>query len=289
MESDIENGYNEFNIKTVKNLFYNIEKKIKENVGLFFECIEKDNNNLIERFDYSRIKKTIDRINSEEWIIEKNINANIYCGIGNIGACIKGKPDILLYLILKALKTNNNIVLFEEEIHETSKMIVDIINKECEKIGYNKTVKLCKYNSITDIVDGKFNIVIFINELQKYLDFSSRKQNVDKIIYSNYGTMDLYLEDKSMKEELIATDDFIYKNEIEIEIHKNKDIKEVVKNINICNHNYCAVIFTKNKEYAYYFIKNVKAEKIFVNKNPKNDYEFTLKDEELILDKEIFI
>ena len=93
----------------------------------------------------------------------------------------------------------------------------------------------------------------------------------------------------NLKNTLLEIDNYVYDNNIELEVYKDKNVKEVVEQINIGKHNYCAVIFTKNKEDAYYFIKNVKAEKIFVNKKLSVEYEFELSDEDLTICKKIYI
>lgn len=284
--------YSEFNITIVKKLFLNIEKRIKENVALFHNYIEQDNKKFFEKFEYTKLLDVLDRVNKEEWIMEKSSKTHIYYGIGNIGVCYKGNIDIALYLILKALKTNNNIVFFEEDdIHQTTKKLLDIVNEECEKCNYNICFKIVKYNKILEFCNdlNNFNMFIFINELEKYLDFSARNQNDMKVICSNYGTMNLYLDDKNLKNTLLEIDNYVYDNNIELEVYKDKNVKEVVEQINIGKHNYCAVIFTKNKEDAYYFIKNVKAEKIFVNKKLSVEYEFELSDEDLTICKKIYI
>lgn len=282
----------EYNTKKVKNIISNIESRIKENVAKFHNSIVQDNKTFFERFEFSTLISTMERSLKEDWVMEKNNKNQFYTGIGNIGVCYKGTSDIVLYLALKALKTNNNIIFFEEsDIHETSKIIIDIVNEECIKCNYNVCIKIEKYNKVTDFIDDTedFNMFIFINDVQKYLDFSARNKSDMKILCSGYGSMDLFLDDKNLKDTLLEIDNYVYNNNIELELYKDENVEEVVKNINIGKHNYCAIIFTQNKDDAYYFIKNVKAEKIFVNKNPINEYKFELEDKDLIKSKKIYI
>lgn len=281
-----------FNITIVKQLIINIEKRIKENVALFHNCIEQDNEKFFEKFEFSKLLTAVERINKESWIMEQNTKNKIYCGIGNIGVCHKCNADVILYLILKALKTNNNIVFFEgDDIHQTTQKLIDIANEESKKTKYKVNFEVVKYNKISEFSNdvNNFNMFIFINELDKYLDFLARNQNDMKIICSNYGTMDLYLDQKDLKDTLLQIDDYVYRNNIELELYKNESVREVVKKINIRRNNYCAVIFTKNKDDAYYFLENVKAEKVFVNRNPSTEYEFELSDKEVTICKRIYI
>jgi gamma-glutamyl phosphate reductase len=284
--------YSKFNIKIVQEIFSNIKKRIESSVGILHNSIEQDNKKYFEKFEYSKLLQTIDRANHEDWIMNKNTKTFMYYGIGNIGVCFKGTTDLVLYLLLKALKTNNNIIFFEEnEIHKTSQVLIDIVNEECEKCNYNVCFRIIKYSKITELCNDvdNFNMFIFINKTQEYLKFSSKVQNGMKIICSNYGTMDFYLDDKDLKDTLLEMDEYVYNNNIELEIYKDKNVEDAVKKINNRKKNYCAIIFTKNKENAYYFIKNVKAERIFINKNPASEYNFELSDEELTLCKRIYI
>lgn len=281
-----------FNITIVKQIVVNIEERIKKDVAIFHNYIEQDNKNFFEKFQFSKLLTAIDRINEESWIMERNNKAKIYYGIGNIGVCHKCNADLVLYLMLKALKTENNIVFFEEdEIHKTTQKLIDIVKEECMKNKYKVNFEVLKYNKISEFSSNvsNFNMFIFVNELDKYLDFLARNQNDMKIICSNYGTMDLYLDQKDLKDTLLQIDDYVYKNNIELELYKNESVVDVVKKINVGRNNYCAVIFTKSKEDAYYFIENVKAEKVFVNKNPFTEYEFELSDEEVTICKRIYI
>ena len=288
----LEKKFSVYNIKIVKKIFSDITDTIKENVLTLHNLIDQDNKKYFEKLEYSKLLKIIEKVENEDWLLLQNTKEYIYYGIGNIGVCYNGNSDLFLYLVLKALKTGNNIVFFEDnEIHQTSKFLLNMIDNICKKNKYVVCSKIIKYNKIADFSDNtsNFEMFIFINEQQKYFDFSARAQSGLKIICSNYGTMDLYLADKDLKDTLYEMDDYVYKNSIDVEIYKDENVESVVEKININKHNYCAAIFTKNMKDAYYFVRNVNAQKIFVNRNPAEDYEFYLSDENLTLHKQIYI
>lgn len=280
-----------FNLQTVKDVFSSLEQVIKENVLTLHKSIEEDNNTYHEKTNFSKIFETIERVRLEEWLLTKSTTNMYYQGIGNIGVCYNGKPELFLYMSLKAIKTNNNIIFFEnEETHITNLLLQKFIEKACTQNNYNICIKNIKYKDISDFVDNnKFDMFMFINAQQKYLDFCARNQSPIKIICSNYGTMDVFLADKQLENRLIEVDDYASKKDIDLEIYKNDTVEKVVKKINLRKNNYCAVIFTSNTQEAYYFLENVKAEKIFINQAPQKDYGIYIDDKEVTISKNIFI
>lgn len=282
----------DFNIKIVKKIFDNIKKEIKENVSSLHNSISNDNKEFFENFEYKNLLEIVENVEKEEWLIEKSSNTKIYTGIGNIGVCYNGTPEITLYMILKALKTNNNITFLKEKnLHKTSEILIDIAKKVCKSNNYDVNFGVLKYEKISELCNDSldFDMVIFINENQNYLEFLQNDKNVIKTICKNYGKIELYLDDKNLKDILLKMDDYVYKNNIELEIYKDEKIEDAVSKINTKINNDCAVIFTKDKEKAYYFIKHINAEKIFVNKNPEQDNKFWMKDEEFLVEKRVFI
>lgn len=291
MDFEISNK-SKFNLQTVKNIFSDLEQVIKENVLTLHKSIEEDNNTYHEKSDFSRIFGIIERARDEEWLLTKSTTNMYYQGIGNIGVCYNGNPEIFLYTALKALKTNNNMIFFEnDEIHVTNLLLQKFIEKVCKKNKYDTCIKNIQYKETKEFVNDsiKFDMFMFINEQQKYLDFCARNEAPIKIICSNYGTMDLFLADNGLEKSLAEVDEYASKNDIDLEIYKNDTIERVVKKINLRKSNYCAVIYTSNTQEAYYFLENVKAEKVFINQNPQRDYGLYIDDREVTIAKKIFI
>ena len=280
-----------FDIKFLKEIIGNIDFEIRKNVGVLFSSIDDDNKNFYESEMYSKIISILNQLNKEGYIMERNTRDVVYDGLGNIGVFYNGQPEIFLYMTLKALKTHNNITFFEEdEIHKTTKILLDIINRICKKNKYNISINIKRFEELSEIYEYKDNIdkYIFINKYENYIDFTNKIRNKE-IIYSSYGTMTLYLDDKNLRDTLMEIDEFVFKNNINLDLVKGDNIIEIVEKINSNIDNFCTVIFTKDSKKACYFIENIKSKNIFVNKNPDKDYVFSIDDNELTMRKKIYI
>lgn len=280
-----------FDIKVVKEIIGNIDFEIRKNVGVLFSSIDDDNKNFYESEMYSKIISILNQLNKEGYIMERNTRDVVYDGLGNIGVLYNGQPEIFLYMTLKALKTHNNITFFEEdEIHRTTKILLDIINRICKKNKYDISINIKRFEELSEIYEYKDNIdkYIFINKYENYIDFTNKIRNKE-IIYSSYGTMTLYLDDKNLRDTLMEIDEFVFKNNINLDLVKGDNIIEIVEKINSNIDNFCTVIFTKDSKKACYFIENIKSKNIFVNKNPDKDYVFSIDDNELTMRKKIYI
>lgn len=280
-----------FNMSTVKNIISDVENSLKDLVIELHHDINNDNEKFIEKNEISKLLRIVEKVKSEKWIMSENSNNLIYCGIGNIGVSYNGRTDVFLYLALKALKTGNNIVFFEDEPHQATIRIGNVIKEICQKYQYNIYLEFEKYSSFISNQSNykKLNMCIFINEQQKYLDFCARNNNGMKIICSNYGNMDIYIDDIQLKDRLSEMEDYLYQNDVDFELYNDENIEDVVNKMNIKKNNYCTVIFTSNKEDAYYFLNNINSEKIFINRNPRDDYDLNIGDEEFVRIKEVYM
>lgn len=290
MSFDFSNK-SKFNSQIIKNIFVDIADMIKQNVAKLHKTIEDDSNDFGEKYDFSGLMDIVERTNTEECLLSKSNKNTYYYGIGNVGVCYNGSPEVFLYMVLKAIKTNNNIVFFEcEEPHATNAILLDLVKNVCEKNDYKICIETVTVRDNAELaeVSSELDMFIFINEQQRYLDFCARNSATVKIKCSNYGTMDLFLDDKQLENRLIEMDEYVYNRNIDLEIYKNDSVENVVKRINLRKNNFCAVIFTNNSKDAYYFIENVDAEKVFVNRNPQNSYFYEIDDRELTLKKSIF-
>ena len=287
----LEEKQSRFNNTVVKNIFDKIENQIKSSVGPLHMAVSEDNKEFSETQEFTKLLDTIKRAKNERWIMDDNSKTVMNEGRGSIAAITNDITDVSLYLILKALKTNNKIVLFvEDKIHEVTKKIIEIVNNECKEEKYNTYIDYCEYKDFKEIYDyaDKFESFIFINNMDKYFKFTDKVKD-KSIIYSSYGTMSLYLDDKNLKDELLKMDEYVFNNNIELDLIKEMSVEEAVERINKNIDNYAAVIFTKDTKKAYYFIENVNAKQVFVNRNPDKEYVFEIDDEKLTNLKRIYI
>ena len=97
------------------------------------------------------------------------------------------------------------------------------------------------------------------------------------------------MDDKNLKDELLSMDEYVFNNNIDLDLIKEVSVEEAVERINKNIDNYAAVIFTKDTKRAYYFIENVKAKQVFVNRNPDKDYIFEVDDRDFVYKKNIYI
>ena len=252
--------------------------------------INEDNKLFGENYSYTKLIETIDRINKEPWILEKKSKSLLIEGIGNLGIIYNGNPELLLYLSFKALRTNNNIIFFQrDEARKTNNYIINIINTILEKNNYNTVIAIEKIESKKDIVkyQNYLNTIICIGEIAEYNDL---KQFVKtNIIYSAYGTLSLYMDDKDLRNILLEMDDYIFNNNLILDLYKDEDVKEVIQKINEKGENFCAVIFTKDIKKVSNFIENIHSQNVYINKNPFKNYNFYLDDRTIVKTKNIII
>ena len=280
-----------YNIKLVNEIFDKIENQINTSVGPLHMAVSEDNKEFSETQEYSNLINTINRAKEEDWIMKNNSKTLMYDGLGSIAAVTDDRSDVSLYLILKALKTHNNLVLFvNDKVHEVTKKLIEIVNKICKEDSYNTYIDYYEYKDFKEIYDYSdyFETIVFVSNIDKYFEYTDKVKDKN-IIYSSYGTMSLYLDDKNLKDELLSMDEYVFNNNIDLDLIKEVSVEEAVDRINKNIDNYAAVIFTKDTKRAYYFIENVKAKQVFVNRNPDKEYIFEVADRDFIYKKNIYI
>ena len=279
-----------FDFKKVRNILDQIEKHIKDNVGPMVSLINEDNSLFCENYSYTKLIETIDRINKEPWILEKRSKHLLIDGIGNLGVIYNGNPEILVYLSLKALKTNNNIIFFQsDENRKINNYIINSINTILEKNNYKAVITIEEMENKKDITKYKnyLNTIICIGEIMEYNNLKELVKT--DIIYSAYGTLSLYMDDKDLRNTLLDMDEYIFKNNLILDLYKDQDVKDVIQKINEKGESFCAVVFTKDIKKAYYFIENVDSQNVYVNKNPFKNYVFYIDDRKIVKIKNVII
>lgn len=279
-----------FDLKKVKTILEQIEKHIKDNVGPMVSLINEDNKLFAESYSYTKLIETIDRINKEPWILEKRSKSLLIEGIGNLGVIYNENPELLLYLSFKALKTNNNIIFFQkDEDRKINNYIINIINTILEKNNYNTVITIEKIENKKDITkyQNYLDTIICIGEITEYDDLKEFVKT--DIIYSAYGTLSLYMDDKDLRNILLDMDEYIFNNNLVLDLYKDEEVKDVIQKINGKGENFCSVIFTKDIKKASDFIENIDSQNVYVNKNPFKNYVFFIDDRRIVKTKNVII
>ena len=162
-----------YNIKLVNEIFDKIENQIKTSVGPLHMAVSEDNIEFSETQEYSNLINTINRAKEEDWIMKNNSKTLMYDGLGSIAAVTDDRSDVSLYLILKALKTHNNLVLFvNDKVHEVTKKLIEIVNKICKEDSYNTYIDYHEYKDFKEIYDYSdyFKTIVFVLEILEILE-----------------------------------------------------------------------------------------------------------------------
>lgn len=274
------------NLEKTKLIIEKIELNLKQNVGPVVKLINEDNDVFAEKVALSKLMYVIEQIKSEEWILGESSKKYVIEPIGNIGVVYDGNPYIFFYLCLKAIKTNNSITFFEtRDSHKLANYIVELVNNFSD----GRLVNIIKIEKIKDIGKYEESIEKFICVGEHRLYEELRKSIDTEIIYSAYGTMSLYMDDKTLKDKLLQIDDYVFENNISLELYTDEDTEEVINSINGSGETFCSVIFTKNVEKASHFVNKINSKMVFVNKNPFDEYKLEIDDSKLVKVKKIFI
>lgn len=275
-------------LEQAKLIIDEIELNLKQNVGPVVNLINEDNNNFAEKTTLAKLLDIVEQIKTEEWILKEASKKYVVNPIGNIGVVYDGNPYVFFYLCLKAIKTNNNVFFFEtREAHKVAKYLIELV----QKLTKSNECKICinvihKLKDISNF-DKSLSKVICVGEHKTY---SELKKYIDtQIIYSAYGTMSLYMDDKTLKSSLLEIDDYVFQNNISLDLYTGESIEEVVNSINNSEEDFCSVIYTKDVSKATFFINNVNSNMVFVNKKPFDEYKFKIDDNSLVKTKKIFI
>lgn len=145
-----------------------------------------------------------------------------------------------------------------------------------------------------DVIDGVlanlqtfFNKIIFVGDKRDYVQL--KKKIVIPTIYCGYGNVDVFIESKDFKDVLLDINQYSRDNNIKVNYYDDTQIEDTLTFLNRFELTDCFVLFSKNTELIYKFISEVKARKIYINKNPFEDYSFNIIEDDLIYRKEIIM
>lgn len=237
---------------------------------------------------YSKILEIIDEELADDKNYLKYTSGNIVDGYGNIAVVYNGDPYVTLRLAIKALKTHNNIVFFAKKYLAINTKIIETINILAQKMKYAKRVLSIEYNISEGTIfynQNFFNMLLFVGEKREYQNFK-KKLGIPSI-YSGYGYVDVFIDSKRLKNEILEMDEYANENYIHINYYYEVDYPSVSKFLNKYELTETFALFSEDSEVIYKYINGIKAKNIFINKSPFENYKFDITEKDLVYEKNI--
>lgn len=272
-----------YDLDKIKNVLLGVIKGIEQNKWTLNKAIEEDKK-IGYTEDLDKIKESINSyLNYNPQLTIQDIKNQSMDGYGNIAIIYDGSVEITIESIIKVLYTHNNITLVPNLNLSINNCIVEIITQEMKKNKYNVNIEIC--DDINKIYSNQnmFDIAIFVGDKYEYKKFKTRFYK--DVVYNPYGYISVYADSSDFKNILVQLDKIAYINNFGIEYYNETNLEEVISKINEITFRNTVAIFTKDSKKATELIYKLKADKIFINKNPFEEYKFELNEEDLLMKK----
>lgn len=266
-----------------------IEKNLIKNKKNLQKAFDLDYKEWEIKISFEKLIELIAKIKEKEYL-PKFTKQEIVSGVGKIVLITNQNPYLIFNFCLNAIYTNNYVdVMLEEKMLATNKVLLEIVKKSIEELKLDSNIINYLEASKNEIVSKQddYDILYYFGNKKEYIDFSKRIHIDSK--FENFGEMYIYIEDNIFEDILKEIDKFAYINEIKVNYFENeleKNIEQINKKNNI---NKISVIFTKNIDNAYKFIKYVKSENVFINLNPIEFFKYDVDINKLVFKKKIYI
>lgn len=240
-------------------------------------------------FSHEKILKIIDEFISIKDTPIEFTKKYLIDGLGNIALKCTGDPYVVIRMLLMALRTHNNIAFFIDKYYAMNARSVEILNNVLKKYKYPPMAFV--YYNATDREIGQhqnyFNKIIYLGEKNDFLDFRRRLDIPN--MYAGWGTLQVYIEDESMKELASKIKISAEEQGFDVNFYTRKTIKSEIKLFNKKEIEDNFVILSNDKEIIYTFITKLKAKNIYVNKNPLENYKLAITEDDLVFKKNIIM
>lgn len=274
----------------------------KEESNDLLDCISKElisNKNQIEKafdidykewevnFDFNIFINQIEEAKNKKYLPYFS-KEKIVDGFGKISLLCNQNPYLIFNFILSCIYTNNKLeVVLENKKFATNKAIIESIKKvlkdkelEDDTISY---IELTEKENIIEYQDN-YNLIYYFGNKYEYLNFAKRLHVPSK--FEECEEISIFSDSEEFEEELEEVDKWAYLNEVKINFYDN--LKTAISEINKNNLGKgIAVVYSKDINKITKFIKYIKAEKIYVNKNPIYEYKEETNLENLVYEKNI--
>lgn len=279
-----------FKKEKVLDLFEKIKKELLTGRKTIEKGFELDLKEWEIKIDFDKIISILDNMKEKEYL-PLFTKEKIVDGLGKIGLVSNGNPYLIFEFILSCLYTNNKVrVVLTDKMLASNRVLIECIIKILKKekcdddtVSFVEVVSKDKVIGIQD----DFDVLYYFGNKEEYLNYTKRF-HIDSI-FENFGEMYVYVDSKDFKEYLLEIDKFAYINEIKVNYY-TESLESVSKQVNNRNNiNKISVIFTKDIEKAYEFIKLIKTENVYININPCEYISFSTKLNNLVYSKNIVI
>ena len=278
-----------FKTSLVKDILEEFKNQMKKK-NKFLEAVKIDQKHHPVNVTYEKIMNIIDEFIEKDKFVLKFTPNNIVDGYGNIAVAYDGNPYVTLRLMLMAFRTHNNIIFFTKKYYAINTKLVETLNMIVENKKYALRVASVEY----DVIDGAiiqnqnfFNFMIFVGDKRTYQPL--KKKISIPSIFSGYGNVDVFIENKSFKNLLLDINQFANENDVNINYYDNTLLEETLSFINKYELSDCFVLLSKNTDIIYKFISEIKSRNIYINRNPFDDYQLSISEKDLIYSKNIIM
>lgn len=274
--------------KDIEKIINEFENEFDKNIMDILDAINKDYKKYNLKISTEELREQIKEIKEQPIYITETVETNcIVDGIGNVVTIYNGKPNITLSMILNAIKTHNRMLLCADNKFETSEIIVRIMKNVLKNNNQSEF--------IIDVNDGYQEVfsnqeyidkIIFIGSKYDYNNI--RKRVYVDTEYNGYGYITLFYDNDDCITSVQNMKMYALNNLIELEIYHG-EIQEDIEKINYLKLNDTVVIYSKDKNSIIKWIVEIKANKIYVNKNPLAKYKFEISQKSFIKNKKIML
>ena len=266
----------------VNSILKEFKAQFSKKIG-FDKAVEIDRKHHGVYVKYSKILDIIDEELNDDKNYLKYTSSKIIDGYGNIAVMYNGDPYVTLRLAIKALKTHNNIVFFAKKYLAINTKIIETINILAQKMKYAKRILSIEYNISEGTIfynQNFFNMLLFVGEKREYQNFK-KKLGIPSI-YSGYGYVDVFIDSKKFKNEILNMDEYANENYVHINYYYESDYSSVSKFLNKYELTETFILFSEDSDIIYKYINGIKAKNIFINKSPFENYKFDITEKDLV-------
>lgn len=296
------------NIKVIIIQIKNALEINKEAIKAANSIDKKNNNGFI--LDFNIIKNIFSNLEKENLfygdvtLSQKDEEKNILYGtqimdIGNVVVITDGNPYTIIEMIIRNIMAGNTTIFSNNGfMFGTNQLLIQIIQSVLEQFNISKyLVQIYMSENFDEVLSNFANIDLVVCIGNRSFQNMILNKSKNRTIVSGYENFDLYIEDVSHIEFLNK----IVNTGLNIQLYINSDtnldhssaimvndIDEAIAQINYNGSNYSSSIFTKSKENASKFIKEVKSKIVTINTSPTIERIIDIKQNDLI-NKKIII